>query len=379
MPKKVCISDFHLEGGGVLRNAFIVYHSWGSLNRTGDNVIVVCHSLTSDSDAASWWSSLIGPERVLDTDHYFVICLNTVGSPYGSVSPLSINPDTGASYGARFPDVTNRDTVRAHREALRILGVRKLALAIGGSMGGMQVLEWGFYRDFVDALIPIAVGGKHAPWGIAWTEAQRQAIYADPKWKDGNYLLDDAPADGLAVARMMAIISYRSPIEFEDRFGRRPSSDGHPGFNVESYLRHHGQKLVDRFDANCYVHLTKQMNTHDVSRGRGQYKKVLGQLSQRVLVIGVSSDMLYPVEEQKELASLLPNADLKIIDAPFGHDSFLVVADQIGRVIKPFIELLAVVGERGGPESALARSTSAIQTLNGAKTCFPFQSELISN
>ena len=379
MPKKICISDFHLEEGGVLKNASIVYHSWGSLNRSGDNVIVVCHSLTSDSDAARWWSSLIGPGKALDTDQYFVICLNTIGSPYGSVSPLSINPDTGTNYGARFPKVTNRDTVRAHREALRILYVRRVALAIGGSMGGMQVLEWGFHGDFVDALIPIAVGGKHAPWGIAWTEAQRQAIYADPKWKDGHYSLTDPPVAGLAVARMMAMVSYRSPAEFEDRFGRGPSSDSHPGFSVESYLRHHGQKLVDRFDANCYVHLTKQMNSHDVARGRGRYEDVLGQLSQLALVVGLSSDMLYPLEEQKELASMMPNADLKIIDAPFGHDSFLVVADQLGRVIQPFTERLAFVSGRDHEPNGVAQNLSVIHAHEDNKTCFPIQSELLTN
>lgn len=375
MPKTVCISDFHLEGGSVLRNASIGYHSWGSLNKAGDNAIVVCHSLTSNTDAASWWSPLIGPGKSLDTDHYFVICLNTIGSPYGSVSPLSINPDTGKCYGARFPEVTNRDTVGAHRIALRILGVRRVAIAIGGSMGGMQVLEWGFHRDFVDALIPIAVGGKHAPWGIAWTEAQRQAIYADPKWNEGNYSPEDPPESGLAVARMMAMVSYRSPVEFEDRFGREPSTDRHPGYSVESYLRHHGQKLVDRFDANCYVHLTKQMNSHDVARGRGRYEEALGQLNQLALVIGVSSDMLYPVEEQKELASLLPNADLKIIDASFGHDSFLVVADQLGLVIKPFIQLVAAV--RGGDRqsSTVATRTPAVKTTYSEKSLPQTQSE----
>ncbi len=346
MPKRISISDFRLESGCNLRDPVIAYDAWGKLNAAGDNAVVVCHSLTSNSDATSWWTDLIGPGRVLDTDRFFVICLNALGSPYGSASPLSTNPDTERPYGAEFPGITIRDTVCAHRRALQALGVQRIALAIGGSMGAMQVLEWGFQGDYVGALIPIAVGGRHSPWGIAWTEAQRRAIYSDPKWNDGMYPADDPPAEGLAAARMMAMISYRTAGEFDDRFGRNASTDFEPGFSVESYLRHQGKKLVDRFDANCYVHLTRQMNTHDVARDRGRYPEILCELTQPTLVIGISSDVLYPLHEQQELVAEIPNAELIVLRAPYGHDSFLVEADRLADLIEPFVEKWAGAPER---------------------------------
>lgn len=346
MPKRISIPDFRLESGCSLRDPVIAYHAWGKLNAARDNAVVVCHSLTSNSDATSWWTGLIGPERVLDTDRFFVICLNALASPYGSVSPLSTDPKTDKPYGVDFPEVTIRDTVYAHRQALRALGVQRIAVAIGGSMGAMQVLEWGFQGDFVGALIPIAVGGRHSPWGIAWTEAQRRAIYSDPKWNNGVYPDHDPPAEGLATARMMAMISYRTAGEFDERFGRSASTDVEPGFSVESYLRHQGQKLVERFDANCYVHLTRQMNSHDVARGRGRYPEILSELKQPTLVMGISSDVLYPLHEQQELARSIPNAELVVLHAPYGHDSFLVEANHLADLIKPFVEKYAGAPER---------------------------------
>ncbi len=338
MPTLASIPDLPLENGGVLCSPTVAYDSWGSLSDNGDNVIIVCHSLTSDSDAMSWWASMIGPGCALDTNRYFVICLNALGSPYGSTSPLSRTPGSGERYGAEFPGLTIRDTVRAHREALRQIGVEKAVLAIGGSMGGMQVLEWAFEDDFVQTLAPIAVGGCHSPWGIAWTEAQRRAIYSDPRWLGGAYTDDNPPVDGLATARMMAMISYRTAGEFSERFGRSTApwcEDGR--FNIETYLHRHGEKLVDRFDANCYVHLTRQMNTHDVSRGRGKYEDVLASINQPTLVVGISSDVLYPIEEQEELAEHIPNAELRVLHAPYGHDSFLVEAEQIARMVRRFV------------------------------------------
>lgn len=338
MPTLATIPDLPLENGGVLREPTVAYDSWGSLNAAGDNAIIVCHSLTNDSDALSWWASMIGPGCALDTDRYFVICLNVLGSPYGSTSPVTKKPDSEDRYAAEFPSLTIRDTVRAHRSALRRIGVEEAVLAIGGSMGGMQVLEWAFQDEFVRTLAPIAVGGYHSPWGIAWTEAQRRAIYSDPRWLGGAYPDVDPPIDGLATARMMAMISYRAAGEFSKRFGRSTSARRKDGrFNVETYLHRHGEKLVDRFDANCYVHLTKQMNTHDVSRGRGEYEGVLAGIHQPTLVVGISSDVLYPLAEQEELASLIPNAELHVLHAPYGHDSFLIEAEQIARIVRRFV------------------------------------------
>ena len=342
MPKTISLSDLPLEGGGLLRSPVVAYSAWGELNEAGDNTVLVCHSLTNDTDVEAWWPGLIGPGRVLDTDRFFVVCLNTIGSPYGSTSPLSLNPETGARYGGHFPVVTVRDTVQAHYHALRRLGVRRVQLAVGGSMGGMQVLEWGYYRGFVRALVPIAVGARHSPWGIAWTAAQRTAIYSDPNWNDGQYSDEAPPAAGLATARMMAMISYRSATEFEDRFGREASGDDVPGFSVESYLRHHGRKLVDRFDANCYVLLTRQMNSHDVSRGRGPLDKALSALKQPALVVGIDSDILYPLHEQRELAELLPRGELCVLEAGYGHDSFLVESERFSEMITAFLDRLEV-------------------------------------
>jgi homoserine O-acetyltransferase len=267
------------------------------------------------------------------------VCLNVPGSPYGSVSPLTPNPATGRRYGTGFPDFTIRDTVRLHRRALEQMGVRQVTCAIGGSMGGMHVLEWAFETTddgapFVRSLVPVAVGGRHTAWQIGWSEAQRQAITTDPKWRGGDYPLDDPPTDGLATARMMAMVSYRSQPSFEGRFGREvmEKQDDRP-YAVESYLRHHGETLVDRFDAHCYVTLTKQMDTHDVTRGRGEYEAVLSSIEQPALVVGIDSDVLYPLREQQELAKHLSHADLEVLSAPHGHDAFLIELDDLNEIV----------------------------------------------
>jgi len=335
---QLTIPDLHLESGQILREPAIAYRAWGTLSPEGDNAVVVCHSLTSDTDVRAWWPSLVGPGRALDTDRLFVICLNTLGSPYGSTSPISKKPGSDHMYGPDFPSITIRDSVRAHRAAVEQLGVRRIRLVVGGSMGGMQALEWAFHHDLVDAFAAVAVGAFHSPWGIAWTEAQRNAIYADPLWRNGRYEPDRPPVRGLAVARMMAMISYRTADEFNRRFLRdeQPEKD----FAVSAWLKHHGDRLSDRFDANCYVHLTRQMNTHDVARGRGGLRTALSGLTQPGLVIGISSDLLYPLAEQEDLAAGLPNARLEVIHATQGHDSFLIESDQIASSVASFLRNL---------------------------------------
>jgi len=332
----VIIPFFTLESGEELRQVPVGYRTWGRLNDDGTNAIVIGHSLTSSSDASAWWGDCIGPGRALDTDHYFVICANVMGSPYGTVSPVSINPATQQRYGVDLPQATVRDTVALHKLLLDHLGVRQIAFVIGGSMGGMQALEWSFYGEYVRALVPIGVGGRHSAWCIAWSEAQRQTIFADAAWQGGHYREECPPAAGLAAARMMAMISYRSFTSFQERFGR--SHAGVNGsvespFNVESYLHHHGKKLVNRFDANCYVYLTRLMDSHDVARGRGRYEDVLGQIRQEALVIGIRSDVLYLLEEQEELAEYLPNAELAILEANHGHDTFLIEQETLSDIV----------------------------------------------
>ena len=339
MSETLTVSTFSLENGPTLREVPVTYQTWGTLNATGTNAVLVCHALTGDTDVEGWWGGLLGPGRALDPTEDFVVCLNVPGSPYGSVSPLTKNPETGARYGADFPAFTTRDTVRLHRCALEQMGVRRVACAVGGSMGGMHVLEWAFEttgdgRPFVRSLVPIAVGGRHTAWQIGWSEAQRQAISADPKWRDGQYPLDDPPDDGLATARTMAMVSYRSQPSFEGRFGRdvMDEQEGTP-YAVESYLRHQGHKLADRFDANCYVDLTRQMDTHDIARGRGDYEAVLASIEQPSLVVGLDSDVLYPLPEQRELAESLPRATLEVLESPHGHDSFLIEVDALNNFV----------------------------------------------
>jgi len=340
MSQTLTVPTFTLENGTTLREVPVAYQTWGTLNAAGDNAVIVCHALTGDPDVADWWDGLLGPDRALDPTEDFVVCLNVPGSPYGSISPVTPDPATGAPYGANFPVFTIRDTVRLHRRALEHLGVRQVACAIGGSMGGMQVLEWAFATteegaQFARSLVPIAVGGRHTAWQIGWSEAQRQAIYADPRWRDGRYPLDDPPTKGLATARMMAMVSYRSPSSFDGRFGRdvMPEKEGRP-YAVESYLRHQGDKLVGRFDPNCYVHLTKQMDTHDVARDRGEYASVLESIQQPTLVVGIDSDVLYPLPEQRGLAEHLPRATLEVLSAPHGHDSFLIELDALSEIVE---------------------------------------------
>ncbi len=330
---------FTTEGGATLYDVPVAYETWGTLDAERCNALVVCHALTGNTEVDDWWGPFLGPGRVFDTDRFFVICLNIAESPYGSISALTINPATGKPYGPDLPPFTIRDTVALHKAALDQLGIQQVKLAVGGSMGGMQVLEWAFYGDFVEALAVVAVGGRHSPWCIGWSEAQRQAIYADPNWNGGYYAPDAPPAAGLSAARMMAMVSYRSHASFVKRFGRERMID-HPAqpFTIESYLRYQGEKLVERFDANCYIDLTLQMDTHDVARGRGAYPDVLRAIRQPTLVLGIDTDILYPLPEQHELAAHLPNADFALIESLHGHDAFLIEFEQMTALMQPWME-----------------------------------------
>lgn len=328
------LPQFRLEDGTVLLEVPVAYQTWGELNAARDNAIIVCHALTGNTAVDEWWAALLGPGKALDTDRHFVVCANVMGSPYGTVSPLTVNPATGEPYGADFPVPTLRDTVSLHRALFEALGVEQAAFAIGGSMGGMQALEWAFHSDFVRAIVPIGVGGRHSAWCIAWSEAQREAIRRDPAWREGRYTEGDAPERGLAIARMIAMISYRSFESFSERFGReRSAADGENLFSMESYLRYQGRKLVDRFDANCYLRLTESMDTHDVARGRDEYYAVLAGIELPALIVGMDSDLLYPLAEQRELAEHMPQAELAVLEAQHGHDSFLIELELLNEIV----------------------------------------------
>jgi len=300
-----------LENGGVLEDVTVAYRTWGRLDADGANGVLVCHALTANADADEWWEPLIGSGRALDPDRDFIVCSNILGSCYGTTGPSTFDGDA-------FPRITVRDIVALQRALIRHLGIRKLRLVIGGSFGGMQVLEWALSApNIVESIAAIATNGRHSPWTIAWSEAQRQAIALDP-------------IRGLAIARMIAMSTYRSHASYLTRFAR--THDG-ASFAVENWLRRHGDRLVARFDAETYVTLTHAMDSHDVARGRGAYEFVLASIQQPALIVSIDSDLLYPPVEQEELAVLIPNATLRTIHSQHGHDGFLIDAAAINDAV----------------------------------------------
>jgi len=345
--------SFELESGRVLAGVQVAYQTWGTLNAERTNAVVVFHSMTGDSNAASWWNSIIGPGRAICTNTYFVVCANLLGSCYGTTGPTTVNPSTGDAYRGDFPICTVRDQVQIQRRLISRLGVKNVECVIGGSLGGFMALEWAILDPSLKKVIAVTTSGRHSAWCIGWTEAQRQAIYSDPFWNEGNYSPASPPTAGLASARMIAMLSYRNPASFSTRFGREKvlsdrgalaSTDQKNGvddvqdvFSVESYLRYQGQKLADRFDANSYVRLTQTSNSHDLSRGRGTYLEALRSIKQQVLVVGVDTDILFSLEEQRELANGIPGAELAIIESPHGHDAFLLEGDTLNGIIKKWL------------------------------------------
>ena len=324
---------FKLESGEVLPEVTVAFRTWGKLAPGADNAIVVCHALTGSADADRWWAPLFGRGRVLDAERDYVICANVLGSCYGTTGPLSLAPDR-RPWGSRFPVVTIRDQVRVQMALADALGIRRIRLALGGSMGGMQALEWALLDPVrVAAVASIAACARHSPWCLVWSEAQRLALAADPKYRDGDYDPLDPPVAGLAAARAIGMATYRSPQSLGQRFGRRPGdevfgahADRPKDFAVKGWLRHHGRLLVDRFDANSYRVLLDAMDSHDLARQRGDFETVLRGIRQPVLVGSIGSDGLYVPSDQRELARLIPGASYLEIDSDHGHDGFLIDA-----------------------------------------------------
>lgn len=328
--------SFVTESGHRFENAEVTYKTWGRLNKSRDNVILICHALTGNVHADDWFPGLFSDNGPIDEEEHFVICINVPGSCYGSLGPLSIDPKSGKAWQASFPDITIRDMVRFQQLLLDQIGIEGIETVIGGSMGGMQALEFAIMDPRVRSAIPIAMGKAHTPWAIGISHVQRRAIFSDPDWKGGFYSNDAPPEAGLANARMMAMITYRAPADYDKKFGRRLQEES-PLFQVESYLDYQGKKLTGRFDANSYVTLSRAMDSHDVSRGREEYATLLGQVDLPVLVIGIDSDLLYPVTEQKELVSLLPRGQYAEIRSIHGHDAFLIEFDQLNRLAIEFL------------------------------------------
>jgi homoserine O-acetyltransferase len=345
-----------------LRDVTIAYETWGELDADASNAVLVCHAWTGDSHVAGplcdghptagWWEGMIGPGMAIDTERYFVVCANVLGGCQGSTGPASIDPDTGRPYGPRFPVVTIRDMVRVQARVADHLGIERWLTVVGGSMGGMQALEWGItYPDRVRSLLPIAACAQATAQQIAWGVVGRRAIRLDPGWRGGDYYdapPGEGPHHGLAAARMIAQITFRSDNVFTDRFGRE-IAEGEPDavglwqrFEVERYLDHHGAKLVRRFDANSYLVIGKAMDLHDVGRGRNGIESALARIDVPTTVIGITSDLLYPLYQQRQIHQLLARqgtpTELVEIDSPHGHDSFLINLDQIGPPISRFLD-----------------------------------------
>jgi homoserine O-acetyltransferase len=327
---------FVTENGSEIIELQLAYQTWGTLNAERSNVILVCHALTGHANAKEWFSGLFTQQGILTSNEYFVICINVPGSCYGSTGPSSINPKSGSRYGNSFPELTIRDFVNAQKLVLDELGITEIPLAIGGSMGGMQVLEFVLMDDRVKSAAVLAVGARHEAWAIGISEAQRYAIYADPKWRNGNYEENEQPEQGLAAARMMAMVTYRTQKQYNERFGRSVQEDGR--FEVVSYLQYQGEKLAGRFDALSYVRLTQAMDSHDVGRDRGGIENALSKCYKPVLIVGIDSDLLYPTNEQKKLVDQLPNGTYKEIISPYGHDAFLIEFDTLNEILKSFLK-----------------------------------------
>jgi homoserine O-acetyltransferase len=323
-------ADFITERGDPIAPVTVAYETWGALNAAADNAVVLCHALTGTADAAAWMAPLVGPGRLFDPAHHFVVCQNVLGSCYGTTGPGSSDPRTGRRRGSAFPIVSVADQVRLQRLALDRLGVRGVRLAYGGSLGGMQALEWAAQDGRVERVVAVGCGRRHEAWQIGFGEAQRQAIYADARWRGGDFDPDSPPADGLAAARAVAMLTYRTPSLYAERFGRERQREGDDApFAVESYLRYQGQKLADRFDAGAYVRLTQAMDRFDLDAAAVRCP---------ALAVGISSDLLYPPGDARALAQALPDGRYAEIATDFGHDAFLVDFDGVGRAVRPFLE-----------------------------------------
>ena len=355
---------FALDGGMVLTDVSIAYETWGTLNENATNAILICHAWTGDSHVSGsaedghptpgWWEGVVGPGKAIDTNKWFVVCSNVIGGCQGSTGPATAHPEDGQLYGPRFPVITVRDMVRAQVRLTDMLGIRTWHSVVGGSMGGMQVLEWAVtFPDRVKTIIPIATCAQATAQQIAWGAIGRRAIRLDPKWRNGEYYdaaVGEGPWEGLAIARMISQVTFRSDNVFTERFGRAlvDMDADYNGlglwdrFEVEGYLDHHGDRLIRRFDTNSYLIIGKAMDLHDIARGRGSLDNAMSRIKAPTLVMGISSDILYPTYQQKQIHSILSEKGVDStyveIDSPHGHDAFLINFDQVGAPIEAFLE-----------------------------------------
>lgn len=399
--KTAIVPDFTLESGQQLLQVPVAYSTWGALNEAADNVLVICHALTGSSDVEDWWKPLIGRGKTFDTRRFFVVSFNCLGSPYGSASPLTTNPVTGKPYGPTFPETTFRDDVNIQKMVLDALGVRQIASVIGGSMGGMLALEWPLCTppEYVKTIVPISTSAYQTAWGISWNESQIRCIQADAQFQNGHYnpIPQGQPTQGLGAARMIGMLTYRSYTSFEARFGRRrsepkspsksprgpvaslptpPTSDAEDDkseqaalggesptvsavkslpattYSAQSYMQYQADKFLKRFDANCYIHLLRKMDSHDITRDRNDIvplpsevhpnaqtlAAVLGSCGAPALIMSIHSDLLFPAEQQSLLATHLPDSRLVKLESSDGHDGFLLELSTVGDLIKTYLQ-----------------------------------------
>jgi homoserine O-acetyltransferase len=360
--RNVVVSRLPLDDGTVLAPVTLAYETWGQLNAAADNAILLCHALTGDAHArdeaapddprAGWWNPLVGPGRVFDTTRFFVICSNVLGSCYGTTGPLSPHPLDGQPYRLRLPLVSVGDMVRAQAILLERLGIKRLAAVAGGSLGGLQALEWALaFPEMVERAIVIAASLRLSAQGLAIDAIARQAIMGDPAWQNGDYPTGAGPTVGLGIARMLGILTYTTAEGLEERFGRqlatRPSPwpTFGPRLDVETYFLHQGEKLVRRFDANSYLYLSSAMDRYDAAEGRGSDAAALARVRADVLALGVDSDWLYPARQVREMADGISAAGGRAryaeIHSLHGHDAFLKEWEQLDAILRPFLPTLS--------------------------------------
>ena len=344
-----------LESGKTLQGVKIAYETYGKLNEKGDNAILICHALTGDAHAAGknnendkkpgWWDTMIGPNKAFDTNKFFVICPNVLGGCKGTTGPSSINPETGKEYGHSFPVITVEDMVKAQYELINHLGVKKLT-AVGGSMGGMQAIEWSIrYPELVKSVIIIAAAARLSAQGIAFNAVGRNAILFDPNFNNGDYYDKKHPEVGLSIARMIGHITYLSEKSMHKKFGRnfkdKPIFDFGVDFEVESYLDYQGRIFVDRFDANSYLYITKAVDYYDPISKYGSLENAFSNTNAKFLVISFTTDWLFSTAQAKEIVNSLIKIDKNVsfieIESPCGHDAFLLEFDKQTRIIKAFL------------------------------------------
>lgn len=326
-------SPLVLESGKTIRDFQLAYTTIGTLNTGKTNAVWIFHAMTANSDPSEWWPGMVGEGKFFDPNDYFIICVNMPGSCYGSVSPLDHNPETGSPYYHTFPFFTPLDMVRAYDKIRQELGIEKIFLGIGGSMGGQQLLAWTTAQpSLFEYIVPIATNAFHSPWGKAFNASQRMSIEADSTWKDNT---PTAGREGMKVARSIALISYRHYETYEQT--QQDKDKEIENTRSESYQRYQGEKLANRFNAFSYYMLTKSMDSHHIGRGVLEAEEKLGAIQSKCLVIGISSDILYPTNEQQFIAAHVPNAKLKIIESVYGHDGFLLENESLTKILEEFI------------------------------------------